>query len=1089
MKTLKGFYLLLVLCFSVPNAFGQALSDLTKGDKCFDKFDYDGALYYYDLVNEVQRNDASVTRRIADTYRRMGNLPMSAEWYKKTLEIDQSNPEDMIHYAEALKSMGVYDEAMAWYGEYAKFNPLDRRAKSHLRQREYYLDLQADSLKYMMKRLEINNADPAIGVSRFEGGKYLISSMRIDKINGFANPNWAKELPYLDVYVCDMNEKDELINAVKLDKNVNSKYHDGPVHYCRADKTLYITRNNMRGGRPQRDKNGNVNLQIYSSKYDNGEWKPSQQIKFNSSDYSYAHPCLTKDGNFMYFSSNMPGGMGGTDIYMCQRTGDSWGEPVNMGSAINSEGDEMFPFMADNGVLYFSSNGWAGLGGLDIFRSDFLFGKWMDAVNLGFPINSSADDFSMFYDNADDSGIFCSSRDGGGNDDVYSFSTLKLMKMIVAGTLHSSIPGQFLGGEKVLFTSAKTGKVERGQLNDREQFSFEADAGDKIEIRLENPIFDTEQPVFTYYVNDPITDPFENIGEKILTPKELTPRELERIRLTADAQLKTGYFATGETVASGKPVCGVIVDKATMVAIDMAAVTIVTDEGEIVKGYTDENGNFSLMIPKSTKSFTVTAVSENYVSQSRELDAQKLVHEVVQVEMKLVYTEEYAEELKNQVQVTGRVVDSETGFELSRTKIIATMADGEVIIVTTDASGNFSFNAPRNSQMTITTEKKDYKQAEIKLTTAGENVSMLREIQIPLKHTEEFQKKHEDKTSVDASGTVTNSEDGQGEGDVIIEALAQGKVIKATTDESGLFRIKLPANAKVTLKVGKKDFNPVTREIVTPKSSGKEMTNLNFAITHTTEYNTMVAEQSKDNGMIDLSGRVMDMETAAGIPNATITAVCPDGSVHSTTTDADGHFTLDVPRNSQVKMSVSKQDYTVQEIELNTAANTSKLMNDITVRMPRTAEYRERTNTQLPAESKLAPGFENMIDLEALDIQNVMFDYDKAFIREDAIPTMDQIVRIMKEQPTFNLVIRTHCDARGSLAYNQQLSMSRSMAVKGYLTQRGINKNRLKTEWYGEEKPLNNCVDENSNCTEKEFELNRRAEFKLVADSFSQILE
>ncbi|MBL7944371.1 MAG: CDC27 family protein, partial [Flavobacteriales bacterium] len=429
MKTLLRSLVGLCLVLASYYAHSQTLSDVVKGDKLFDKFDYDGALYYYELVNAAMPHDASVTRKIADTYRRMGNNNMAAEWYKKTLQIDASNPDDMMHYAETLRSLGEYDEAVAWYGEYAKFRPDDKRAQSHLKHKEYYVDLQSDSLKYVIKRLEINNSDPAIGMCRYENGKFLISSMRLDKINGMDNPNWAKELPFLDVYVCDLNEKEELVNASRLDKNVNSKYHDGPMFYSKVDKNLYITRNNMRGGRPERDKNGNINLQIYTSKNDEGGWKSAQEVKIGDADYSYGHPCLTKDGNFLYYASNMPGGYGGTDIYVSQRTPDGWTEPVNLGPGVNSEGNEMFPFMTDNGVLYFSSDGWAGLGGLDIFRSDFIFGKWMDAVNLGYPVNSSSDDFSILYDNIDDSGFFFSSRTGLGNDDAYSFHTIKLIQM------------------------------------------------------------------------------------------------------------------------------------------------------------------------------------------------------------------------------------------------------------------------------------------------------------------------------------------------------------------------------------------------------------------------------------------------------------------------------------------------------------------------------------------------------------------------------------------------------------------------------------------------------------------------------------
>ncbi|MFN9800392.1 MAG: CDC27 family protein, partial [Bacteroidota bacterium] len=147
----------------------QVNVDLEKGDKAFDQLQLDEALFFYENAYEQQGADPAITRRIANTYRRMGQLTVSAEWYRRTLDLDATNPDDMLYYAESLKSLEQYDEAIQWYERYITQRPEDKRAKSHLADKEYYLDMFADTARYDMKRLNINSSDPVIGICHLEG--------------------------------------------------------------------------------------------------------------------------------------------------------------------------------------------------------------------------------------------------------------------------------------------------------------------------------------------------------------------------------------------------------------------------------------------------------------------------------------------------------------------------------------------------------------------------------------------------------------------------------------------------------------------------------------------------------------------------------------------------------------------------------------------------------------------------------------------------------------------------------------------------------------------------------------------------------
>ncbi|MFT4662168.1 MAG: outer membrane protein OmpA-like peptidoglycan-associated protein, partial [Patiriisocius sp.] len=195
---------------------------------------------------------------------------------------------------------------------------------------------------------------------------------------------------------------------------------------------LYVTRNNVKRGRATKDNTGRVNLKVYVfDELEGGEWSEGTDVAFNSNDYSVAHPSISSDGNLVYFSSNQVGGYGGTDIYVSKRKENGeWGDALNLGPQINTEGDESFPFIMNSGTLYFSSDGHPGLGGLDIFKAVTANGKWMNPINLAHPINSEKDDISFVSEADEKSGYFSSNRlENQVGDDIYAFKYTPLIKV------------------------------------------------------------------------------------------------------------------------------------------------------------------------------------------------------------------------------------------------------------------------------------------------------------------------------------------------------------------------------------------------------------------------------------------------------------------------------------------------------------------------------------------------------------------------------------------------------------------------------------------------------------------------------------
>jgi outer membrane protein OmpA-like peptidoglycan-associated protein len=244
-------------------------------------------------------------------------------------------------------------------------------------------------------------------------------------------------------------ENGQLVNREFFNKKMNEKMHEGLASFSSNGLKMAYTRNNVK------DYNHDdvVELQIYVSDLTNDKWTEPLPFTYNNQEYSVGHPCLSADGTRMYFASDMPGGLGGVDLYWSDLDGNgNWKTPVNLGNSINTEGDEMFPFYEEEKrTLSFASNGHFGLGGLDVFSSILKANTWGPVENAGDPINSQFDDFSLIFNSKINRGYFSSNRFNGlGDDDIYSFERLPLKKMnkmivgIVKDKKGSAIPETFV---------------------------------------------------------------------------------------------------------------------------------------------------------------------------------------------------------------------------------------------------------------------------------------------------------------------------------------------------------------------------------------------------------------------------------------------------------------------------------------------------------------------------------------------------------------------------------------------------------------------------------------------------------------------
>jgi len=413
--------LLLVVLFATCS---YAHAQINRGDYFFEQFEYAMALEAYEYAYHKQNNQSPLlSRKMALTHRMLGNMKESEYWYNKTIHRDKSTPLDYLHYAEALKYSKNYEEAMRYYVKYNKDIPSDSRAVRHMADPDYVHNLSVDSIYYRMRKLEMNTDKPAFGITKWKND-YLISYVNV--INPELGDRYLKEEAessmYMDVYIFRRQEDNELKVEDWLEGGINSMVHDGPVSYDAMHDEMIVTRNNMRNGKPVLDAKGKVNLKLFVSKWEDGMFQPSEELPFNSDEFSNAHPALSRDGKTLYFSSNRDGGVGETDIYFCERTETGWTAPINMGPTVNTEGEETFPYVDERDNLYFASTGHAGLGGLDLFRTKRINGLWTEPVNMGAPINSNKDDFGLCLDDGGESGYLSSNRSSKTiDDDIYFF--------------------------------------------------------------------------------------------------------------------------------------------------------------------------------------------------------------------------------------------------------------------------------------------------------------------------------------------------------------------------------------------------------------------------------------------------------------------------------------------------------------------------------------------------------------------------------------------------------------------------------------------------------------------------------------------
>ncbi len=467
----KIILLFLVFGFAQTTLFAQS-GRLKAANRQFENYAYLNAIRMYEEFLRLDKKQEPAERKecltkLGYSYRKMQDSK-NAERIYETLVADYNEleSETYLYYAQALANNNKHRDSQKMYAKYGEMQTNDLRGK---RFTVSYMDMNRfyqDSSSYKIEYLALNSRQADFSPMFYKNGLVFVSARNesgaVKRVFGW------NQTPFLDLYFApDTSEihsklivnagnisqpgglggasskeviespavNDQALTKMEVfSRTLNTKYHEGPMTFFKGEQKIVFTRNNYNKGKFRESTEGVNKLKLYTADLQKNTWANVKELPFNSNEFSCGHPALSPDNKLLYFVSDMPGGYGGTDIYVVEVRDGQWGTPVNLGKDINTEGNEMFPYLDENAHLYFSSDGHEGIGGLDIFYVEMKDGLPARGVeNLGAPINSEKDDFGFITTKDRNDGYFSSNRKRGVSDDnIYYFRrACKQMQVLV----------------------------------------------------------------------------------------------------------------------------------------------------------------------------------------------------------------------------------------------------------------------------------------------------------------------------------------------------------------------------------------------------------------------------------------------------------------------------------------------------------------------------------------------------------------------------------------------------------------------------------------------------------------------------------
>ncbi|HEX6226373.1 MAG TPA: OmpA family protein [Chryseolinea sp.] len=531
----RAFFILVILLPGIT-VFSQhsSIAYETLADSLFAHHHYQQATEFYQKAMKKSPHPGNLMVQLARCNYKMNLIPESEKWFVKAKQNQgKFTTQDYYEFARVLTILEKKEQADTLLEHVLAQDPdniVVRKALDDLRNFEkYYLD----SATIAIQSLSVNTPASEFGAVYYNDGIVFASSR---EQGAFKKKSHWDNSPFLNLYQAAKSNGQQFSEPTLFEDALDSRHHDGPASFYDQYQKMIVNRN-------QRIQvNGRKNVfewrpGLYDARFDKAKstWQVVP-LPFNNPAYSYLHPSISEDGTALYFASDKPGGYGGTDLYRVEQSGGKWGVPVNLGPVVNTMEDEAFPFFIDQ-TLYFTSNGHGGLGGLDIFKSEKAGSDFTPPINLGYPINSTADDFSLIAAHDQRTGYFSSSRSG--NDDLFSFQKLSVNHVLAMGWIKNA-SDDLIDGFRATVTNKKTGAdipIEQG----KGVMTFIGERGETYQVVVAHEKYETGFREVTIPPSGPETEKFTVILKDRVQESKL-------LVLDTDKGTTKMYVKTGESL-------------------------------------------------------------------------------------------------------------------------------------------------------------------------------------------------------------------------------------------------------------------------------------------------------------------------------------------------------------------------------------------------------------------------------------------------------------------------------------------------------------------------------------------------------------
>lgn len=639
-----------------------------KADRLYNGLAYAKAIEKYQKLQEKGFMPDTAKRKLATSYYKVHNTGESEMLFSELVAGPNSAPLDMYYLSQSLKNNKKYDEADIWIAKYNQVAGEDTRGMLQLKSAQVVKKITSKE-KYKVEPVWFNSKYSEFGAVQI-GDEIVFASGRNENAIIQYEYSW-KGSPYLDIYRTTEKEPVIYTEPKLVSKGINSRFHDGPLAYSPNGEEIFITRNNFHLGLPKYSDKKENHFKIYSATNSNGKWTDLVELSFNNDDYSCGHPSVSADNTTLYFASDMPGGYGESDIYYVTRIDSGWSHPVNLGPDVNTEGDEMFPFVSPQGDIYFSSNGQLGLGGLDIFMASPSKKGGYGVLNMGYPLNSSNDDFSFYLLKNGWDGYFASNREGGkGDDDIYKFTILDKPTFVATfvGTTIDESSSEILPETNVKVINDEGTEIFKGISDANGKFSFEVTPGFYYTIYSSKKDFKNDTLML-------LADKDQVVDDKIAQDIPIAP------------ELEWGVF-------------GFIYQKETNQGVEGVEVRLSEKDGDgIIVDFTNGSGNFRKLLKQETD-YDVLLIKKDFFTRRGSLSTKGMepgwidIKDFVEVEMEQIEVGKTIEIPNIYYDVAKWDIRPDAAIELD--KVVQFLIDNDRITIElgshTDSRGSTSSN-------------------------------------------------------------------------------------------------------------------------------------------------------------------------------------------------------------------------------------------------------------------------------------------------------------------------------------------------------------------------------------------------------------